>query len=179
MAFISVGQLSPPNRQKEIIPVADFYSLKAVLDQTALRIGELLTYEENSDDGRFHPGRQAKVIGKNMTGRIGQIHPLCAEAIGLPPETVLAEVMLDLHQFEPAPHFVPVSRTPSVRRDIAFLIDKSVQFEDVLGAIRDSLPETLEDVWLFDVYEGKGVPDGQHSLAVALTLKKGGFDLYG
>ena len=105
-------------------------------------------------------------------GRLGQIHPLCAEAVDLPADTVIAELLLDEIGEAPEFHFKPVSRNPAVRRDIAFLVDKKVPFAKVAEAIRGALPDTLEDLWLFDIYEGQGVPEGQHSLAVALTLRK-------
>ena len=66
------------------------------------------------------------------------------------------------------------SRNPAVRRDLAILIDKSVPFANVLDAIERGAGESLERNWLFDVYEGKGIPEGKHSLAVALLLRKMG-----
>lgn len=172
IAFLSAGSLYPPNRQKENVPQADFASLKATIDATVERIGVRLTYRASAADGRMHPGRQATVVGAGISGVIGQIHPLVAERADLPVETVLAELFLDEIGEAPDFQFKPVSRTPSVRRDIAFLIDKSVPFTQVESAIRSALPDTLEAIWLFDVYEGAGVPEGQHSLAVALTLRK-------
>ena len=172
IAFLSVGPLYSPNRQKEIVPTADFYSLKSALIAAGARVGVELEFKTASDDGRFHPGRQATVTAPGVHGSIGQIHPLRAEATDLPADTILAELILDTIGEAPDFHFKPVSRNPAVRRDIAFLIDKQVPFAAVGAAIRAALTETLEDLWLFDVYEGKGVPTGRHSLGVALTLRK-------
>jgi phenylalanyl-tRNA synthetase beta chain len=58
-----------------------------------------------------------------------------------------------------------------VRRDIAFVIDKDVQYEKIESAIRSVVGSIAERVWLFDVFAGKGVPQGKHSLGVALLLR--------
>ncbi|HRK22277.1 MAG TPA: hypothetical protein PLX06_10725, partial [Fimbriimonadaceae bacterium] len=66
------------------------------------------------------------------------------------------------------------SRNPAVRRDIAILIEKSVPYKKIEEAITNACGEVLEKTWLFDVYDGKGIPEGSHSLAVALQLRKAG-----
>jgi phenylalanyl-tRNA synthetase beta chain len=78
--------------------------------------------------------------------------------------------MYDAHHA--APKLKPISRNPSVRRDIAVLIDKAVPFEKIDGALETAIGDVLEKRWLFDVYEGKGIPEGKHSLAIALQLRK-------
>ena len=65
-----------------------------------------------------------------------------------------------------------VSRNPAVRRDIAILIAKSVPYQQIEETIAKAAEEVLEKQWLFDVYEGKGIPEGSHSLAIALQLRK-------
>lgn len=172
LAMLSVGPINPANRLKDAVSNADFYTLKSALAAILERIGERLDFAPASDDPRFHPGRQAVITGAAVRGRIGQLHPVCAEAVGLPAETVLAELILGDIGEAPMFRFTPVSRNPSVRRDIAFLIDQSVLFATIEAAIRSALPSTLEDIWLFDIYQGQGVPEGQHSLGVALTLRK-------
>jgi phenylalanyl-tRNA synthetase beta chain len=162
--------LFTPHRANEGVPKADFYSVKGVID--ALCPG--LTWGiPATPDPRLHPTRQAEVVG---LGILGVLHPDTAEACGLPADTVVAE--FDLEQLAAslmAPiAYRPISRNPAVRRDLAILIDKSVPFADVLGAIERGAGDSLERHWLFDVYEGKGIPEGKHSLAVALLLRKMG-----
>ncbi|MHB8636170.1 MAG: phenylalanine--tRNA ligase subunit beta [Fimbriimonadaceae bacterium] len=172
LAFLSAGALYPPNRQKESVPSADFYSVKAALVEVFARTGVALCFEPCADDNRFHPGRSALVTGPGVQGRLGQIHPLSAERAEVSGDAILAEIVLDAIGEAADFRFKSVSRNPSVRRDVAFLIDRSIPFQSIENAIRLALPETLEDLWLFDVYGGQGVPAGQHSLGVALTLRK-------
>ena len=109
---------------------------------------------------------------------IGQIHPDLAERIDLPAETFVAEIAVELLEeaLKKAGelHYHPISRNPAVRRDIAVLLSKAVPYRDVEDRIKNAIGEVGERVWLFDVYEGKGIPEGHHSLAIALQLRKFG-----
>lgn len=67
--------------------------------------------------------------------------------------------------------FTPIPKTMPVRRDLALLLDKGTQFGDIEASIRKSERKLLRNVELFDVYEGKNLPAGKKSYAVALTLQ--------
>ncbi|MBS1714461.1 MAG: phenylalanine--tRNA ligase subunit beta [Armatimonadetes bacterium] len=124
-------------------------------------------------DDRFHPTRQASWEGAVL---FGQIHPLVAETLGLPTETCLAEIdVTALWRLVPADDpFKPFHRHPSVRRDMAVVVAKSVKYQDVALVIEEACGDVLERHWLFDVYEGAGIDPGHHSLGIALLLRKAG-----
>lgn len=170
MSLLSQGNLIPENRANEPIAQADFYSMKGVLCSMLPNV-EISVPE--TPDRRFHPTRQA-VIGN--LGIFGQIHPDVAEEAGIPADTVLAEIdlteLVNLPTQEVA--YKPISRNPSVRRDIAFVISKSLPYAQIENAIELACGDLLERQWLFDIYEGKGIPEGHYSLAVALVLRKFG-----
>jgi phenylalanyl-tRNA synthetase beta chain len=178
IAALSTGELYPPARAKEPVPTADFFSLKGILTETALAAGLRLDVTHAPEaDARLHPGRQAVVLaGETEVGRIGQIHPEAAEAIGLPAETVLLELDVDraIEHGGAEMRVRPISRNPAVRRDISFLMDQSVPYAQVEREVSEAVGDVLERIWLFDVYEGQGVPEGKHALAVALQLRKHG-----
>ena len=67
--------------------------------------------------------------------------------------------------------FSPLPKTQPVRRDLALLLDKSVTFAQVEEQIRRSEKKLLREVALFDVYEGKNLPDGKKSYAVSMTIQ--------
>ena len=67
--------------------------------------------------------------------------------------------------------FKPLPKAHPVKRDLALLLDKNVSFAQVEQIIRKAGGKLLRDVVLFDVYEGKGVPEGKKSYAVAMTLQ--------
>jgi phenylalanyl-tRNA synthetase beta chain len=87
---------------------------------------------------------------------------------------VVAE--LDLEQIGSLPpqsmRYREVSPYPSIRRDLAVLIDRDRPAAEVLEAIRRQAGGDLAEVELFDRYEGKGVPEGQVSLAFRLTFQR-------
>ena len=67
--------------------------------------------------------------------------------------------------------YAPLPKTQPVRRDLALLLDTDVTFARVEEAIRKAERKLLREVWLFDVYEGKNLPAGKKSYAVAMTLQ--------
>lgn len=67
--------------------------------------------------------------------------------------------------------YTPLAKTMPVKRDLALLLDKSVSMEQVEATVRESERKLLKDITLFDVYEGKNLPEGKKSYAIALTLQ--------
>jgi phenylalanyl-tRNA synthetase beta chain len=65
----------------------------------------------------------------------------------------------------------PLPRFPSVSRDIALLVDDTLQSATLRTTIREAAPETLVQIREFDRYQGKGIPDGKMSLALRLTFR--------
>lgn len=170
LGILSQGALWLPNRGKEPVPTADFYTMKAVLAEIAPGIEIALP---SNPDPRFHPTRQASLPG---IGIFGQLHPDAAEAAGLPSDTVAAELDVDALLAASETPFVyrPISRNPAVRRDLALVVSKEMPFSQIQNALDLACGDLLESTWLFDVYEGAGIPAGKHSLAIALTLRKQG-----
>ncbi|MDI9639672.1 phenylalanine--tRNA ligase subunit beta [Kamptonema cortianum] len=175
LSILSQGHFEDKHWQQIDTSRADFFSVKGVLKRVAKSLMTELHVEPTSYDERLHPTRQAIVLwGGFQCGTLGQIHPLVAEKCDIPTDTVLAEI--DLSALESLTrtsiHQKAISKNPAVRRDIAFTISKQVPFVKIKQAITAVCGDVLELMWLFDVYEGKGVPEGQHSLAIALQLRK-------
>lgn len=156
----------------ELQPQASFWVLKGILEGILRGFGA----GADSVDPRFHPARQAKILveGKEV-GVFGQLHPDIAEDLDLP-EAYAAEIDLAdaLAGVDLSFHSRPISRNPAARRDIAVTAPKSLAYSQIESAIQVSGGEELERHWLFDVYEGKGIPEGSHSLAIALQFRRVG-----
>ncbi|MCB0824658.1 MAG: phenylalanine--tRNA ligase subunit beta [Armatimonadetes bacterium] len=177
LGIISCGNFESESWRETDKSKADFFTLKGVVESLGERLNRSITLAPSDSDERFHPTRQATLLsGRQVVGVIGQIHPSVAEATSLPEHAVIAEINLnDLFGAEATGDtFTSLSRNPAVRRDIAFVIDKSVAYSKIEDSIRASSAEVLEKMWLFDVYDGKGIPEGQHSLAIALQFRKHG-----
>lgn len=180
LAILSCGALDQPHWRADQKAEADFFSVKGVLEAVAQAIGiDVHVDLPRIPDPRFHPTRQAGLLvdeGVLWVGYFGQIHPDIAEELGLPEVTILAEMDLLVlaSEHEENRHYGAISRNPSVRRDIAILISKDVPFQKIEQAVVAACGNLLEKHWLFDVYEGKGVPEGHHSLAIALQFRMHG-----
>ena len=123
----------------------------------------------------LHPGSAAELhAGGVILGNLGGLHPDVAAAFGIELPCVVAE--LDLEQIgslaEQPMRYREVSQYPSIRRDLAVLVDRGHAAAEVLEAIRRPAGGDLTAVELFDRYEGEGVPEGQVSLAFRLTFQR-------
>jgi len=138
-----------------------------------------------ADAGRapWHPGRCARVetVTGVVLGWAGELHPNVVAAHDLPARTAAFEIDLDaLVAAAPTEPLVarPVSTFPVAKEDVALVVPSQVPAADVLTAVRTgaaSSPagDVVEDVRLFDVYEGDQVAPGHRSLAFALRLRAG------
>ena len=183
LALLSVGALDTAHWSGPEPAQADFYSVKGVLE-TVLRLGDgaggfgsRVPAVQASADPRLHPSQQAVLRADDVKVAVfGRIHPDAAADLGLPDTAVLAEV--DLYALWAHPGatagFKSLSRNPAVRRDLSVLIAKSTPYARLENAVREACGDVLERVWLFDVYDGKGIPEGAHSLSIALQLRKQG-----
>jgi phenylalanyl-tRNA synthetase beta chain len=123
----------------------------------------------------LHPGKSAElVLGGEVVGRFGEMHPRVAESFGLGGRPVLAGEF-DLGAIRatiPERHrAAPVPRFPAALRDVAVVVEETVPAERVLAEIRAGGGELLSGVRLFDVYRGDNIPPGTKSLAYALTYQ--------
>ncbi|BBX16605.1 phenylalanine--tRNA ligase subunit beta [Mycolicibacterium duvalii] len=120
----------------------------------------------------WHPGRCAEVlIGEQVIGHAGQLHPAVIERSGLPKGTCAVELDLDavpITERLPAPG---VSPFPAVFQDVALIVDDAVPAQTVIDTVRTGAGALLEDVRLFDVYNGPQVGEGRKSLALALRFR--------
>ncbi|MEP4050950.1 MAG: phenylalanine--tRNA ligase subunit beta [Litorimonas sp.] len=126
----------------------------------------------------WHPGRSASLrLGpKNVLASFGEIHPRALKALGIEGRVVAFEIAPDNL---PAPRKKSASKAKAaltlsdlmpVHRDFAFIVDESVKAGDILKAAKGADKQLITDVSLFDIYRGKGVDDGQKSLAIDVTL---------
>jgi phenylalanyl-tRNA synthetase beta chain len=126
----------------------------------------------------YHPGRSARFgLGPNtVLAEFGELHPTILQAFDLEGPMVAAEIFLDaLPQRRGTAGRMRAAFTPpalqSVRRDFAFLVPSDLEAGRVLRAVRAADRQAISAVELFDVFTGRGVPEGRKSLAVEVTLQ--------
>ena len=119
-----------------------------------------------------HPGRSAEVLRDGVRiGWIGQLHPRLQQALGLDVDVLAFELDLAPLLARPLPRAGALSRFPSVRRDLAFVVPEAVSWAALEAGVRAAAGASLREVRLFDRYVGKGVETGFKSLAMALILQ--------
>ncbi|HYP62320.1 MAG TPA: phenylalanine--tRNA ligase subunit beta, partial [Acidocella sp.] len=123
----------------------------------------------------YHPGQSGALMQgpKTVLARFGALHPSLCQKLDLPVGSVAFEIFLDAIQDpkrrkKSAPALPPFQ---PLRRDFAFLVDEKTGAEAVLRAAKGAERNLITGATLFDRYQGKGVPDGQVSLAIAVTLQ--------
>ena len=123
----------------------------------------------------FHPGRSAKlVLGKAVLAEFGELHPETARGFDLDLPAMGAEIYLDAMPARRARRSRPAFDPPALQalqRDFAFLVPQDVAAETLLRAVEGADRQLVSAVKLFDRFSGQGVPDGQVSLAISVTLQ--------
>ena len=153
----------------------DFFSLKGELEAVfeALNTKEV-SYTADQNNPSYHPGRCAIVtVGGEKVGTFGQVHPLVAENYGISAAIYAVEVNFTklLTLLSPESLYQPLPRFPSVERDIALICDEALTAAEVETCIKTAGGKLLRKVALFDLYKGKGIPEGKKSLAFSLELR--------
>jgi phenylalanyl-tRNA synthetase beta chain len=149
-----------------------FHDLGGDLDSLAALAGTELEYRP-SQPVWAHPGRSADVYRDGVKiGWMGQLHPRLQRSLDLDAEVVAFELDLDLLFRRAIPKAGPLSRYPSVRRDLAFVLTENVTWAAVSATVKRAAGPSLRDLVLFDRYVGKGVETGFKSLAMGLILQE-------
>jgi len=147
----------------------DFYDVKGDLE--ALLAPAPLGFEKLVHPA-LHPGRSAKILlaGQEI-GVIGELHPEWVQKYDLPQPPVLFEIDFDAAKATTVPAYCEVSKFPPVVRDLAIVVDQGLELQTLLAGLKGRLPLLVQDIQLFDVYVGKGVPENKKSLAFRIVMQ--------
>jgi phenylalanyl-tRNA synthetase beta chain len=159
----------------------DAYDAKAevlaLLSAAGVAVDTLMVMQEAGD--HYHPGQSAtlRMGPKKMLASFGALHPATAKTFNLDGAIMAAEIYLDAIPAKRASGFTRTAFTPpalqTVTRDFAFLVAADLPSGDLVRAIKGSDKDNIVAVRLFDQFVGQGVPEGQKSLAVEVTLQPG------
>ena len=147
----------------------------ALLKAAGVATDNLLVMDDAG--AHYHPGQSAtlRMGPKTILAAFGTVHPATAKAFDLDGSVVAAEIFLDAIPLKKASGFMRPAFTPpalqAVTRDFAFLVAQSMPANDLLRAIKGTDKDNIVAVRLFDRFVGQGVPEGQVSLAVEVTLQ--------
>ena len=175
-------------REKEARKNQHVVEIKEIRMSPGIDIGDFNTKLKNAQkfiaDGnrvkvsvRFRGREMAHTdIGKDLLGIFGTIHPDMAKAYGVK-QAVMGEFSMEvLLDNKPAKvKFEPISRYPSVSRDLAFVVDAGTAVADIIRSIKKcgklDKENIIQDVEVFDVYAGEHVEEGKKSIALSITFQ--------
>ena len=155
---------------------ATVYELKAYVENILIRLGVNLkkVVFGNLSNDMYSTGVSITTTSGRELGTFGIVNRKICKAMDIDFEVYYAELSWTLLMKETKKNkvtFSEISKFPAVKRDLALLLDKSVQFAEIEKIAEESERKLLKEVSLFDVYEGKNLPDGKKSYAVSFYLQ--------
>ena len=149
----------------------DFYLVKGILEELFTKLGINVVYLPYQMEN-MHPGKTAGIYaGEDFLGFVGAIHPKYQKSHGLN-ETYVFELDLNkiyaLHSDKL--NYAPVSKYPSITRDLAIVCDKNIKASDIASLIKQTGKKILVDIELFDLYVDDSIGADKKQLAYKLTF---------
>ena len=153
-----------------------FYELKAHVDNIMRRIGmpQGMLVTEPTDNDIFSSGLRMKLRSGKVMVEMGIVNGSIQKKADINSPVYFADInwtAVTNAVKKSEVHFTEVPKYPAVSRDLALLLDKSVDFAQVEQVARQTEKKLLKKVELFDVYEGKNLPEGKKSYAVNFILQ--------
>lgn len=174
------------NSKWQVKEQSDFFTVKGMLENLFEELGvekriKFVEFEKSSiakTHTILHPYRSAAIclLGKNLTtiGYFGQIHPILKDKMKLNQEAFIFKVDLDAIIAivkENVPRFKHLPQFPEVRRDLAFVINDDVTFDDIQKVIKSGVQQNIfRGSEVFDVYQGENIEKGYKSLAFRIKM---------
>lgn len=153
-----------------------FYELRANVDNIFARVGltPQMTVVEHSDSDLFASALKVMTRGGKVICEMGIVSRAIQKRLGIQNEVFYADInwaQLCKAVKKHAVHYEEVSKFPAVSRDLSLLIDTKTEFAEIERIARNTEKKLLKSVELFDVYEGKNLPEGKKSYAVNFILQ--------
>lgn len=147
---------------------ADFYDAKATVDK--LTHGKAQYRPETHS--ALHPGQSARIyVDGKAIGWVGKLHPKWQQQYSLAKNCFLFELDVVPLLHKPVASYAEVPKTLAIRRDLAIIVDANQPVQEIIDAVTNAHIPTVTQVQLFDIYQGKGVPENKKSLALSVLMQ--------
>ncbi|MDJ0834515.1 MAG: phenylalanine--tRNA ligase subunit beta [Gammaproteobacteria bacterium] len=150
----------------------DFYDIKGDLESLmALANGGNFSFLPSANE-ILHPGQSADVLYQGQkVGFVGALHPSVLKKLDIDHKVYVFDVESACLQQAELAEFVELSKFPSIRRDLALIIDQDISAQQMIDTIFSIKSQIIQDVFVFDVYTGKEVIKNRKSVALGLILQ--------
>ena len=147
----------------------NFYDAKGIIEKIVSSFDVAINFDPKSSDF-FHPGISSTIYNDSKEiGLLGALSPNISGKLGLKEDVFLFSLDIEELKTKTLQKFTKFSKFPSTQRDLAFVVDKDITSHELSALIKSKGGKDLNNLDLFDVYEGKGVDDGKKSIAISLT----------
>ena len=147
----------------------DFYDMKA--DVESLLKSKEVSFVK-TEHPALHPGRAANIVSDGrVVGFVGELHPKWLQKYDLPQAPLVFEIDMDAVLGRGKTRYQSVSKFQPARRDLAFVMPEAVTHDDLLNVLKAAANKLVQEISVFDVYRGTGVPEGMKSVAVKIILQ--------
>ena len=166
---LSYGSFLPEQWADEIREI-DFYDMKAHVE--ALTSKSLTFKRSDKTPLALHPGQSAEVFLEGQSiGWVGKLHPKWQQHFSLPKAPFIFELKIEKLLEDKAFKYEDISKFLPVRRDIAIVVDESVEVDSILDAVFKAKIPFLNRMALFDLYQGKGIAENKKSVAFLILMQ--------
>jgi len=150
----------------------DFYDIKGDL-QSLIQLANEQDFDfRPSKNEILHPGQSADIYYKDeLAGFIGALHPGVLKELDIDQKLFVFELETDGLQLSDLAEFKELSKFPSIRRDLALIVDQEITAQQLINTVNSIKSEIIQDVFVFDVYTGKEVIINRKSVALGLILQ--------
>jgi phenylalanyl-tRNA synthetase beta chain len=154
---------------------ADFYDLKGCIENIFYDLKlRNCHFRSGNSEPFLHPGKSCNIYLNGISvGYAGELHPDVIEKMDLRNKAYVFEINLDImadHVFKGV-IYKEISKYPAVTRDVAFVIPADIATDYMLDIVLQQKEDLLENVGIFDIYAGKGLPDGLKSLGLRFSYR--------
>lgn len=166
---LSYGSFMPEQWADKIRDI-DFYDIKAHVE--ALTSKQLTFKRSDKTPLALHPGQSAEVIlDAQSIGWVGKLHPKWQQHFSLPKAPFIFELKIEKLLEDKVFKYEEISKFLPVRRDIAVVVDDSVEVDSILDAVNKAKIPFLNHMALFDLYQGKGIAENKKSVAFLILMQ--------
>ncbi len=174
LSGVVTGSWAPEQWAQKPRPM-DFFDLKGDVESLLATVSKVehFTFVAEQEPA-LHPGQSAAIYNESgeKIGSIGALHPALEARLGLSQKVFLFEIALKCFENAEIPQFSALSKFPSIRRDIAVVIDEKIPLNQLKDVVKNAATDLLDNFQLFDVYQGKGIDSGRKSVAFGLTFQE-------
>jgi phenylalanyl-tRNA synthetase beta chain len=172
LAGVVTGARLPEQWASAPQPV-DFYDVKADLDSVLALTGDSTSWRYAAGSlACLRPGRTAQIFrGSQAVGWLGELHPQLVRDLNFTIAPILFELEIELSFESKILKFKKISKYPSVRRDLAVVVDESVPLAVLQETVNVSAAGLLSELRIFDIYRGSNIESGRKSIALGLILQ--------